>query len=152
VPQAQVYRANHLLDVVRQFMPAQDTEAVVAEGWSRVVAQVKVNAVAYPDLSDVKGQAAAKRALEIAAAGGHSVLLLGPPGSGKSMLAQRFAGLLPPLSVDEALQTAAVASLAGRFSQDKWGQRPTCAPHHTASAVALVGGGCDLQLNPRLHI
>ncbi|HUR88631.1 MAG TPA: YifB family Mg chelatase-like AAA ATPase [Ramlibacter sp.] len=141
VPQAQVYRANHLLDVARQFMPAQEGQANQEGGWSRVVAQTQVAVKAYPDLSDVKGQAGAKRALEIAAAGGHSVLLLGPPGSGKSMLAQRFAGLLPPLSVDEALQTAAIASLAGRFSQTSWGQRPTCSPHHTASAVALVGGG-----------
>ncbi|HEY8050049.1 MAG TPA: YifB family Mg chelatase-like AAA ATPase [Ramlibacter sp.] len=141
VPHSHVYRARHLLDVARQFMPAQGGEAPVAEGWARVVAQTEVHDVAYPDLADVKGQAAAKRALEIAAAGGHSVLLLGPPGSGKSMLAQRFAGLLPPLSVDEALQTAAIASLAGRFTQSSWGQRPTCAPHHTASAVALVGGG-----------
>jgi magnesium chelatase family protein len=100
-----------------------------------------MNAPVYPDLADVKGQSAAKRALEIAAAGGHSLLLLGPPGSGKSMLAQRFAGLLPALSVDEALQTAAIASLAGRFTPNAWGLRPTCAPHHTASAVSLVGGG-----------
>ena len=141
VPQAQVWRARHLVDVARQFMPAQDGAAPPPEGWSRVVAQDRVTAAEYPDLADVKGQAAAKRALEIAAAGGHSVLLLGPPGSGKSMLAQRFAGLLPPLSVDEALQSAAIASLAGRFSQASWAQRPTCAPHHTASAVALVGGG-----------
>src|SRR3569623_1109196 len=138
VPQAQGYRANHLLDVARQFMPAQDSDAPVAEGWSRVVAQAEVSAAAYPDLSDVKGQAAAKRALEIAAAGGHSVMLLGPPGSGKSMLAQRFAGLLPELTVEDALQTAAIASLAGRFSQSAWGQRPTCSPPHTASAVAVV--------------
>jgi len=144
VPQAQVYCAKHLLDVARQFMPAQDGAAETvdsADGWSRVVSQVAMGRASYPDLSDVKGQAAAKRALEIAAAGGHSVLLLGPPGSGKSMLAQRFAGLLPELSVDEALQSAAVASLAGRFTQSAWGMRPTCAPHHTASAVALVGGG-----------
>jgi magnesium chelatase family protein len=67
--------------------------------------------------------------------------MVGPPGSGKSMLAQRFAGLLPMMTVDEALQSAAIASLAGRFSQERWGLRPTCAPHHTASAVALVGGG-----------
>ena len=140
VPQAQVYRGRHLLDVARQFMPAQDG-AEPPEGWSRVVGQDRAAAADYPDLADVKGQAAAKRALEIAAAGGHSVLLLGPPGSGKSMLAQRFAGLLPPLSIDEALQSAAIASLAGRFSQSSWAQRPTCAPHHTASAVALVGGG-----------
>jgi len=79
--------------------------------------------------------------LEIAAAGGHSLLLMGPPGSGKSMLAQRFAGLLPPMTTDEALQSAAVASLGGRFSLSQWAQRPTCHPHHTASAVALVGGG-----------
>jgi magnesium chelatase family protein len=69
------------------------------------------------------------------------ILMVGPPGSGKSMLAQRFAGLLPPMTVEEALQSAAVASLGGRFSLDRWAMRPTCSPHHTASAVALVGGG-----------
>jgi magnesium chelatase family protein len=68
-------------------------------------------------------------------------LLVGPPGSGKSMLAQRFSGLLPPMTVQEALESAAVASLAGRFTLQHWAQRPTCAPHHSASAVALVGGG-----------
>jgi magnesium chelatase family protein len=98
-------------------------------------------ALSYPDLADVKGQLGAKRALEIAAAGGHSLLLMGPPGSGKSMLAQRFAGLLPEMTTEEALQSAAVASLGGRFSLERWAQRPTCSPHHTASAVALVGGG-----------
>ena len=92
-------------------------------------------------MADVKGQAMAKRALEIAAAGGHSVLMAGPPGSGKSMLAQRFAGLLPPMAVQEALESAAISSLAGRFSPERWGLRPTGQPHHTASAVALVGGG-----------
>lgn len=90
---------------------------------------------------DVRGQAAARRALEIAAAGGHSLLMVGPPGSGKSMLARRLAGLLPPLDTQAALETAAVASLAGRFRPEHWGQRPTCAPHHSASSVALVGGG-----------
>jgi magnesium chelatase family protein len=105
------------------------------------VAQPAVACASYPDLADVKGQAGAKRALEIAAAGGHSLLLLGPPGSGKSMLAHRFAGLLPAMTVEEALQSAAIASLAGQFSQERWGLRPTCSPHHTASAVALVGGG-----------
>jgi magnesium chelatase family protein len=139
VPQAQVYRADHLLDVVRQFLPSQD--AGDSDGWARVVAQPAAARASYPDLADVKGQAGAKRALEIAAAGGHSLLLLGPPGSGKSMLAQRFAGLLPAMTVDEALQSAAIASLAGQFSQERWGLRPTCSPHHTASAVALVGGG-----------
>jgi len=139
VPQAHVYRADHLLDVVRQFLPAQEAEP--GEGWARVSAQVNANVASYPDLADVKGQSGAKRALEIAAAGGHSLLLLGPPGSGKSMLAQRFAGLLPPMSVDDALESTAIASLAGQFSLERWGVRPTCSPHHSASAVALVGGG-----------
>jgi len=143
VPDAQVYSARHLLDVVQHFVP-QGSDAPPPEpstGWQRVAPSVQVNAQAYPDLADVKGQAGAKRALEIAAAGGHSLLLMGPPGSGKSMLAHRFAGLLPAMSTLEALQSAAVASLGGRFSLDRWGQRPTCSPHHTASAVALVGGG-----------
>ena len=143
VPDAQVYRAQHLLDVVQHFLP-QGTEAPAAEpakGWSRVSAATQMKEAHYPDMADVKGQSGAKRALEIAAAGGHSLLLMGPPGSGKSMLAQRFAGLLPPMTTDEALQSAAIASLGGRFALDQWAQRPTCHPHHTASAVALVGGG-----------
>ena len=143
VPDAHVYRARHLLDVVNHFLP--DVPGAVppepTEGWSRANAQPLAVAVHYPDMSDVKGQSGAKRALEIAAAGGHSLLLMGPPGSGKSMLAQRFAGLLPPMTTIEALQSAAVTSLGGRFSLAKWAQRPTCSPHHTASAVALVGGG-----------
>ena len=141
VPQAQVYRARHLLDVVQQFLPGQELPAGDAQGWSRLAAHAALGAAVYPDLADVKGQAAAKRALEIGAAGSHSLLLIGPPGSGKSMLAQRFAGLLPAMSVDEALQSAAIASLAGRFSHAQWGMRPTGSPHHSASAVALVGGG-----------
>lgn len=96
-----------------------------------------------PDLADVRGQHQAKRALEIAAAGGHSILFSGPPGTGKSMLAQRLCGLLPPLDDNEALEVAAVASIAGRFLPELLGQRPYRAPHHTASAVALVGGGSD---------
>jgi magnesium chelatase family protein len=149
VPQARVYRARHLLDVVSQFLPAQpqghadgSNEAPPDNGgWARLEPTRTAQSPAYADLADVKGQAAAKRALEIAAAGGHSLLMVGPPGSGKSMLAQRFAGLLPPMDTTEALESAAVASLAGRFHLERWGQRPTCAPHHTASAVALVGGG-----------
>lgn len=150
VPGAQVYRARHLLDVVRQFIPAGAPQSAAAaapdanpadDGWSRVISLTPTHPLRCPDMADVKGQAGAKRALEIAAAGGHSLLMVGPPGSGKSMLAHRFAGLLPPLSTDEALQSAAIRSLSGRFSMASWGQRPTCSPHHSASAVALVGGG-----------
>jgi magnesium chelatase family protein len=141
VPQAQVYRADHLLDVVRQFLPVPLSGTEPSGGWARMTTQPAIATARYPDLADVKGQAGAKRALEIAAAGGHSLLLLGPPGSGKSMLAHRFAGLLPAMTVEESLQSAAIASLAGQFSLERWGLRPTCSPHHTASAVALVGGG-----------
>src|SRR5687767_4607514 len=97
-------------------------------------------APAVTDLADVRGQAAAKRALIIAAAGGHSLLLIGPPGTGKSMLAQRLPGLLPPLSDEEALSSAALQGLAAALPAAV-GTRPLRAPHHTASAVALVGGG-----------
>jgi magnesium chelatase family protein len=140
VPGVQVYRALHLLDVVQQLLPG-DATPEPGDGWQRVQCDAQPTAAAYPDLADVKGQAAAKRALEIAGAGGHSLLLMGAPGSGKSMLAQRFAGLLPAMGTHEALESAAVASLVGRFKLGDWGRRPTCAPHHTASAVALVGGG-----------
>ena len=143
VPQAQVYRAQHLLDVVSHFRPApaDGPPPEPTPGWARVDTVPMAGLAQYADLADVKGQSGAKRVLEIAAAGGHSVLMVGPPGSGKSMLAQRFAGLLPPMTVDEALQSAAIASLAGRFCLERWATRPTCSPHHTASAVALVGGG-----------
>ena len=143
VPDAHVYRAKHLLDVVRHFLPEppENLPDPTSNGWSRVTAVPLAVSAHYADLADVKGQVGAKRALEIAAAGSHSILLVGPPGSGKSMLAQRFAGLLPAMTVEEALESAAVASLGGRFSLAQWAQRPTCSPHHTASAVALVGGG-----------
>ncbi|MDO9403763.1 MAG: YifB family Mg chelatase-like AAA ATPase [Polaromonas sp.] len=140
VPDAEIYAVHHLLDVVRQFLPGNAT-IDIDDGWVRVDPLPRPADAAYPDMSDVKGQAAARRALEIAAAGGHSILMMGAPGSGKSMLAQRFAGLLPPMTTGEALQSAAIASLSGRFLLDRWALRPTCAPHHTASAVALVGGG-----------
>src|SRR5438045_6601103 len=96
----------------------------------------------YPDFNEVKGQQQAKRALEVAAAGGHSVLMIGPPGTGKSMLAARFPGILPPLSEAQALEVAAVHSVSNSgFEAARWGQRPFRAPHHSASAAALVGGG-----------
>jgi magnesium chelatase family protein len=95
----------------------------------------------FPNLADIKGQTQAKRALEIVAAGGHSLLMYGPPGSGKSMLAERLPGLLPPLDDRAARESAAVLSLAGRFDPSRFRVRPFRAPHATASAVALVGGG-----------
>jgi magnesium chelatase family protein len=95
-----------------------------------------------PDLAEVRGQAQAKRALTVAAAGGHNLLFSGPPGSGKSMLASRLPSILPPLNDAEALEHAAIASIAGQpFRPERWRLRPYRAPHHTASAVALVGGG-----------
>ncbi|HTM70809.1 MAG TPA: YifB family Mg chelatase-like AAA ATPase [Luteimonas sp.] len=99
-----------------------------------------------PDLADVRGQAQARRALEIAAAGAHHLLFIGPPGCGKTLLASRLVSLLPLASEDEALETAAVASVSGRgLDPARWRERPWRAPHHTASAVALAGGGADAQ-------
>jgi magnesium chelatase family protein len=133
-----IHGAAHLLDVVAALLPPGSSAGAPLP---QAVADERVVAVNLPDMRDVKGQAGAKRALEVAAAGGHSVLMLGSPGSGKSMLAQRFAGLLPPLTQDEALESAAVLSLTGAFSCERWAQRVLRAPHHTASSVALVGGG-----------
>ncbi|KFN52062.1 hypothetical protein N790_03775, partial [Arenimonas malthae CC-JY-1] len=96
----------------------------------------------YPDLSDVRGQAAARRALEVAAAGAHPLLFIGPPGCGKTLLASRLPGLLPEPSEAEALETAAVHSVSGQgLDLSRWRQRPFRAPHHLASAVAVTGGG-----------
>ncbi|MDH5632414.1 MAG: YifB family Mg chelatase-like AAA ATPase [Gammaproteobacteria bacterium] len=95
-----------------------------------------------PDLRDIRGQHQAKRALEVAASAGHSLLMMGPPGSGKTMLAQRLPSILPPMTEAEALESAAIHSISdGGFDARRWGQRPFRRPHHTASAVALVGGG-----------
>ncbi len=97
--------------------------------------------VLYPDFSEIKGQIHARRALEIAACGRHSVLMIGPPGTGKSMLAASFPGILPEMTEEEALESAAIQSLVGAFDPANWGRRPFRSPHHTASAVAMVGGG-----------
>ena len=105
-----------------------------------------VEAPTGPDLREVKGQEGAKRALEIAAAGGHNLLFVGPPGSGKSMLAQRLPGLLPKLSAKELLETSMVRSVAGMIAKGALTRdRPFRAPHHSASMAALVGGGMQRQ-------
>ena len=140
LPEVPVYAAEHLLQVVAHF--AHNPTVAEQQGMPRVQMQPSAASLApLPDMAEVKGHSGIKRALEIAAAGGHSALLVGPPGSGKSMLASRFASLLPPLAPTQALEAAAVQSLAGRFDISHWGQRRCFAPHHTASAVALVGGG-----------
>ena len=136
VPGAIILPAKTLLEVCAHFA-ARDGECSLQR--HHPVPLLKQER--HPDFSDVKGQRTPKRALEIAAAGRHSVLLVGPPGSGKTMLAERFAGLLPAMSGDEALEAAAVHSLAGSFSAAQWMQRPFRSPHHTTSGVALVGGG-----------
>ena len=147
VPDVVVYRAEDLRAVAKRFANAaanHDGDGSQDEhGWSKLMPQALPSQAPHQvlDMADVKGQAGAKRALEIAAAGGHSVLMMGPPGSGKSMLAHRFSGLLSPLNLSEALEAAAIASLAGGFDFSNWAMRPTRHPHHSASAVALVGGG-----------
>ena len=134
VAAAEVLPAGSLLDVCAHLAG----RTALARHHGRDGASVPV----YPDLAEVKGQAQAKRVLELAAAGGHSLLMTGPPGTGKTMLASRLPGLLPPLDEDEALAAAAVRSLVdGRLDVARWRERPFRAPHHTASPIALVGGG-----------
>ncbi len=121
-----------VVDVLKAGRPPWRSSAAVLAG---------AHAVSGLDLRDVRGQTVAKRALEIAAAAGHSLLMVGPPGTGKSMLAQRLPSLLPPLETDEALESAAVHSLSGGFDAVRWRHRWVRAPHHSASRAALVGGG-----------
>ncbi|MDJ0939346.1 MAG: YifB family Mg chelatase-like AAA ATPase [Woeseiaceae bacterium] len=130
-----VFAATTLLEVTAHLHGVAELAAVEP-------GSADVNPAACPDLVDVRGQSHAKRALEVAAAGGHNLLLVGPPGTGKSMLAERLPGLLPPMSEAEAIETAAVESVMGRPPElQRWRVRPFRSPHHTASAAALVGGG-----------
>lgn len=137
VPGVDVYGATDLPSLCAHLAGAPDAQLypVAAPDLSETAR------AAIPDMTDVIGQRGARRALEVAAAGGHHVLLVGPPGAGKSMLAARLPGLLPPMTDDEALSSAALlsASRAG-FTPSQWRQRPFRAPHHSSSAPALVGG------------
>lgn len=130
---ADILLAEHLLPVLRFLQ---------GEGELPVPAAPAAGREPPPeDLQEIRGQERAKRALEIAAAGGHNLLLVGPPGTGKSMLARRLPGLLPPMTEEEAAESAALNSLAGNPPAAGWARRPFRSPHHTATTTALVGGG-----------
>jgi len=135
VQKAHVLSASHLLEVCAHLKGIKSLSRCTAAIDTQLVAPVA-------DLADVKGQPHARRALEIAAAGRHSVLFMGPPGTGKTMLASRLPSILPALSEQEALEVAALASISSNgFDATTWGQVPFRSPHHSSSSVALVGGG-----------
>lgn len=136
---AKVFQASHLLDICRHLHQQGTLET------PEVLVPSNQNPN-HQDLSDVRGQHRAKRALEVAAAGRHNMIMVGPPGTGKSMLASRLASILPPMTDDQALESAAINSISiNGFDLNNWKTRPFRSPHHTASGVALVGGGS----NPR---
>ena len=131
---ARLFVAHHLGEVHAQLMGDTSPTPTVGAG--------PVAVVATEDLADVRRQLAARRGLELAAAGGHNLLMIGPPGTGKTMLATRLPGILPPMTEAEALESAMVRSVSAlRFDPAYWGVRPFRAPHHSASAAAIVGGG-----------
>ncbi len=139
-----VYGVAHLDEVVDFLSGEKYLEPTQVD--ASLTTALSADGIAF-DFSDVKGQENIKRALEIAAAGGHNVILIGPPGAGKTMLAKRMPTILPPLSLQEALETTKIHSVAGKLKQDGalFYQRPFRSPHHTVSDVALVGGGSHPQ-------
>jgi len=144
VADAEVRLAGHLTEVVAAL---NGTAELARPGPATAVEDDRAL-----DLYDVVGQHRARRALEICAAGGHNLLFMGPPGTGKTLLASRLPGILPPMSEAEALEAAAVASIAGLgLEPARWRKRRFRSPHHTASGIALVGGGCQLHQLMRLH-
>jgi len=144
VDELEVYGAGNILDVIRFFNGDADLEREIVDTKEAFYAQL--NEYEF-DFADVKGQENIKRALEIAAAGGHNVILIGPPGSGKTMLAKRLPSILPPPNLHEALETTKIHSVAGRMGNHTslMSVRPFRNPHHTISDVALVGGGSNPQ-------
>ena len=132
------YGADHLLDVCAHLQGNQRLSAAAPSQ--------PAEDRAAPDMADIRGQGQARRAMEIAATGGHSLLLSGPPGTGKSMLASRLPGILPPMTTQECLETSAVHSVSETgFNPNQWGERPFRSPHHSASHIALIGGGTRPQ-------
>ena len=140
----EVYGMSSLMDVIDFFNQCRHFEPTVIDTRREFYEQQSHFDL---DFADVKGQESVKRALEVAAAGGHNLIMIGPPGSGKSMMAKRLPGILPPLSLAESLETTQIHSVAGKLSRDTSliSQRPFRAPHHTISQVALVGGGNNPQ-------
>ena len=140
VPEANIIALGHLQQLYPHFAGQQALSLLGHQSLAQVEAKTEL------DMADVIGQPLAKRALELAASGGHNLLLIGPPGTGKTMLASRLPGILPKMSQQQALATAAIKSISpDKFDPSQWFHRPFRAPHHTASSAALVGGGSQPQ-------